>query len=126
MHLALVNGLGDLSLPKNSVSRLTDGSFHVLLVPSYLKNHKQQQKLHTTSMMVVPVFVVFRFYNKIKSKQKIESKISQVVDKETLYSQKWQLYASVVTSLNLFLEYPLLILDRKTGQEFVACKGNST
>ena len=70
MHLALVNGLGDLSLPRNSESRLTDGSFHVPLVPSYLKNHKQQQKLHTTSMMVVPVFVVFRFYKKIKSKQK--------------------------------------------------------
>ena len=38
-HIALVNRLG-LSLPKNSMSMLTDGSFHVPLVPSYLKNHE--------------------------------------------------------------------------------------
>ena len=32
--------------------------------------------------------------------------------------------ASVVTRLNLFLGYSLLILSKKVGREFVACKGN--
>ena len=37
--LVLVIGLEELILPRNSVSRLTDGSFHVPLMPSYIKNH---------------------------------------------------------------------------------------
>ena len=37
--LILVNRLEELILPRNSVSRLTDGSLHVPLMPSYVKNH---------------------------------------------------------------------------------------
>ena len=36
VHLILVNGLGGLNLPGNSVSSITDGSFHVPLVPIYI------------------------------------------------------------------------------------------